>query len=93
MSKLTKLYRYNTHHELETHDFGAGVTLDFIDTSVKPEPNEHGVLWRVRTSRMDVYGYRLRKEAKSEEFINLRKHIAELTIKLKQLEGSKNAET
>lgn len=93
VAKITKLYRYNTHHELETHDFGEDVTIDFINTVVKPERNEHGVLWRVRNGKTDVYGYKSKKEAKSEEIINLRQHIAELTVKLKRLEGSKNAET
>lgn len=84
-----KLYRYNIHHELETHEI-----QEHCDPHLQSRIHSriHGV-WRCRVIEgvhgHDHSGFATRKEAVVEEIRNVKRDLFDLTQWLDTLEGRK----
>lgn len=81
-----RLYSYNSHMEIETHDIGPSCVVEHI------AEDKHGTRWRCQAYRgaegiHDFYGYDKRSSAKSREIEETILLIAERHSWLKKLKG------
>jgi hypothetical protein len=82
MTKPKKLYRYNAHHEIETHEIGSECVPQLV--------RSHGYLWRcTHSASSDHYGFPTRKEAQDEELANAKTELFRLTNWIEILSGRK----
>lgn len=77
LNRPKRLYSYNSHMEIETHDIGPSCLVEHV------AEDKHGTRWRCH----DFYGYDKRSSAKSREIEETILLIAERHSWLKKLKG------
>ena len=84
MKRPKKLWRFNVHHEMESHEIGEDCAPQLVTS------NFYGVLWRCRHHGdygPDFSGYETRERGKAEGVDMLRSDILSLIARWESLTG------